>query len=62
MGKETAVHLAAAVGDALALQQVDERQGTVVVPVEDRSLLFAVLGHLGQVAVLGAAVLDPDLF
>ena len=61
VGEKGTVHLAAGVGNALALQQVDEGQGAVVVPVEYRRGHCAVPGHLAQVAVLGPAVQHRDL-
>ena len=55
-GEEEALPLAAGVGHPLPLQQVDEGQGAVVVAVEHRRLLLAVLGHLQQIAVLPVVV------
>ena len=60
-GEKGALHLAAAVWSPGPLQQVDERQGAVVVPVEHSGLPVTVLGQLGQPAVLTLPVIDGDL-
>ena len=60
-GEEEALPLAAGVGDALLLQQVDEGQGAVVVAVEDRRGLLAVLRDFQQIAVLPVVVRQHDL-
>ena len=61
VGEEGQVALALPVGDVVSLQQVDQGQGAVVVPVENGSLLAAVLGHLEKVTVLRPPVPEGDL-
>ena len=61
VGEKDALHLAAAVWDTGALQQVHQRQGAVVVPVEHSGLGLAVLRHLAEIAVLLLPVIDRNL-
>ena len=58
MGEKGQLSIADPVGDA---QQVHQGKGAFIVPVEDSGLHPAVLCHFGQIAVLGAAALQPDL-
>ena len=55
-GEEKALPLAARVGDAPLLQQVNQRQGAVVVAVENGRGLLAALRNFQQVAVLAAVI------
>ena len=60
MGEEAALHLAAAIPDALAVQKVQNRQSAVVVPIEDSGLPITVGGQPGQVLVLIRPVIGPQ--
>ena len=60
-GEKEALPLAAGVGHPLPLQQVDEGQGAVIVSVQHRRLLLAVLRHLQQIVVLPVVVRQRHL-
>ena len=57
-GEKVALPLAAAVGDPFPLQQVDQRQGAVVVAVENGGGPAAFPGEPEQIAVLTAVILQ----
>ena len=59
--EKIAIHLAAAVRDALPLQKIHQGQGAVIVPIQDSCLLPAILCHLQQIAVLIFPLTQRDL-
>ena len=60
MGEKGVIHLSAPEGKALPFHQVDQRQGAVVVAVEDCRLPIAMGRHVQQPCVLGRAVCRRD--
>ena len=58
--KEGVVHLPAPVNGTLPLQQVDQRQRTVVIPVKDSSLSAAANSYIQQPLVLNCPVCRQD--
>ena len=60
MGKEGVIHLTAPVGHSLPVQQVDQRQSAVVIPVKDRCLLPAANSCVQQPLVLDFPVRRQD--
>ena len=60
MGEKGVIHLSAPEGKALPFHQVDQRQGAVVVAVQDRRPPIAMGRHVQQPCVLGRAVCRRD--
>ena len=60
VGEEGPLHLPAPAAGALAVQQIQQGQGAVVVAVEHRRLPVTVLGPLGQLGILLDPVGHPD--
>lgn len=60
VGKECVVRLAAAIGYPVPVQQVDQRQDTVVVAVQDGDLSVGVRRRENEPRVLGGTVRRPD--
>ena len=60
VGEEGPLHLPAPAAGALAVQQIQQGQGAVVVAVEHRRLPVTVLGPLGQLGILLDPVSHPD--
>ena len=49
------------VGHIISFQKIDHRYSALIIPIQNRRLLFAPIRHFKQIAVLGLAVPERDL-
>ena len=61
MGEKATVHLTAPIGNLLALEEINEGDGAVVVPVENGDGTSGSLRHSGQIGILAGSVLHHHL-
>ena len=61
MGEKATVYLTAPIGNLLALEEINEGDGAVVVPVENGDGTSGSLRHSGQIGILAGSVLHHHL-